>query len=68
MGKIRIGVIGLGIGRHHIQGYRTHPAAEVVAIADLDEVRLGEIGVQYGVDKRLVMEILDAIYQSAEEG
>jgi predicted dehydrogenase len=47
MDKIRIGVIGLGIGRHHIRGYQAHPHAEVVAIADLDEARLAEIGDQY---------------------
>jgi len=54
MDKIRVGVIGLGIGRHHIRGYQTHPAAEVVAIADPDKVRLYEIGNQYGVDKRYI--------------
>ena len=52
MGKIRVGVIGLGMGRHHIAGYQTHPEAEVVAIADLDEARLKEIGDQYGVPNR----------------
>ena len=36
MDKIRVGVIGLGIGRHHIRGFQTHPVAEVVALADLD--------------------------------
>ena len=40
MDMIRVGVIGLGMGRHHIRGYRTHPKAEVVAICDLDEARL----------------------------
>ncbi len=52
MDKVRVGVIGLGIGRHHIRGYQTHPDAEVVAIADLDEARLGEIGAQYSVANR----------------
>ena len=52
MDKIRVGVIGLGIGRHHIRGYQSHPNAEVVAIADLDETRLAEVGDQYGVSKR----------------
>jgi predicted dehydrogenase len=52
MDKIRVGVIGLGIGRHHIRGYQTHPDAAVVAIADLDEARLAEIGDQYGVEER----------------
>jgi predicted dehydrogenase len=58
MAKLRVGVIGLGIGRHHIAGYQSHPDAEVVAIADLDEVRLKEIGDQYAVPKR---------YTTAEE-
>jgi len=52
MGKIRVGVVGLGMGRHHIAGYQSHPEAEVVAIADLDEARLIEIGDQYGVPNR----------------
>ena len=52
MDKIRVGVIGLGIGRHHIRGYQSHPAAEVVAITDLDEPRLAEIGAEYGVQQR----------------
>jgi predicted dehydrogenase len=52
MSKIRVGVIGLGIGRHHIRGYQSHPNAEVVAVSDLDETRLQEIADQYGVPKR----------------
>lgn len=52
MGKIRVGVVGLGIGRHHVAGYQAHPEAEVVGIADLDEARLAEIGDQYGVANR----------------
>lgn len=68
MGKVRVGVIGLGMGRHHIAGYQTHPEAEVVAIADLDEARLKEIGDQYGVpnryttvEKMLAGEALDVV-------
>jgi predicted dehydrogenase len=68
MDKIRVGVIGLGIGRHHIRGYQTHPAVEVVALADLDEARLNEIGAQYGVEKRytsgeqmIEKEVLDVV-------
>ena len=52
MNVIRAGVIGLGIGRHHIRGYQTHPQVEVVAIADLNEARLDEIGAQFDVAKR----------------
>ncbi|MEM7119505.1 MAG: Gfo/Idh/MocA family oxidoreductase [Chloroflexota bacterium] len=49
MTKLRVGVIGLGMGKGHIRGYSTHPQAEVVAIADLDEQRLAEVGDEYGI-------------------
>lgn len=51
-GKLRVGVIGLGMGRNHIAGYQTHPGAEVVAIADIDPIRLKEIGDKYEVPRR----------------
>jgi predicted dehydrogenase len=50
--KLRIGIIGLGIGRHHIRGYQSHPNAEVVAIADLDETRLKVSGDEYKIAGR----------------
>jgi len=37
---IRAAVIGLGIGRHHIQAFQHVPGVEVVAIADTDEKAL----------------------------
>jgi predicted dehydrogenase len=52
MKKLRIGVIGLGMGRHHIAGYQTHPNAEVVAVADVDPARLAEIGDKFGIAGR----------------
>ncbi len=52
MEQLRIGVIGLGMGRHHIAGYQTHPRAEVVAVADPDPARLQEIGDKFNVSKR----------------
>jgi len=51
---LRIGVIGLGIGRSHIDGYHTHPNARVVAIADSDAVRLEQQGEKYGIKGRYV--------------
>jgi len=39
MKKLRVGVIGLGWGKAHVRGYRTHPNAEVVAVADSDRER-----------------------------
>lgn len=58
MDTIKVGVIGLGMGRHHIAGYQSHPAARVVAIADVDEARLAEIGDRFNVPGR---------YTTAEE-
>ncbi len=52
MNKLRIGIIGLGMGRSHLAGYLTHPQADVVAIADPDAARLREIGDKHGIAKR----------------
>ncbi len=58
MSKLRIGVIGLGMGRAHINGYKTHPDAEVVALADVDKSRLEKAGAEFQVQK---------LYANAEE-
>lgn len=50
--RLRVGVVGLGIGRNHIEGWREHPAVDVVAIADADANRLAEIGNRYGIEGR----------------
>ena len=55
---LRVGVIGLGMGRHHVAAFQDHPQAQVVAIADLDPERLAQIGDQHGVGGR---------YRTAEE-
>jgi predicted dehydrogenase len=52
MDKLLVGVIGLGMGRHHITGYQNHSSAQVVAIADTDPARLQEIGDIYNIQKR----------------
>ncbi|MFA6568485.1 MAG: Gfo/Idh/MocA family oxidoreductase [Victivallales bacterium] len=59
MKKLRVGVIGLGMGFGHVNGYRTHADAEVVAVADSDPKRLEEKG-----GKELKV---PALYTSAEE-
>lgn len=56
--KLRVGVIGLGMGRAHIKGWQEHPQVEVVAIADPDAARLALVGDEFGVAGR---------YASAEE-
>ena len=34
MGKLKAGIIGLGVGEQHIHGYNTHPNCEVTALCD----------------------------------
>jgi predicted dehydrogenase len=51
MSKLRCGVIGLGIGRSHIRGYQSHPDAEVVAVADLDEARRSAVMSEFGIEQ-----------------
>ncbi len=51
MSKLRAAVIGLGMGKGHIQGYQSHPDTEVVAIADLDEARLAKCAEDYKIPK-----------------
>ena len=45
--RVRIGVIGLGMGRHHARWYSALPQAELVALCDLDEGLLAEYGALY---------------------
>ena len=50
--QLRVGVIGLGMGRHHVAKYQEHPGCKVVAVADLNETLLKEIADKFGVEKR----------------
>ncbi len=43
MGRMKMGVIGLGMGRGHARGYHSHEQAELVAICDMDEARLRDV-------------------------
>lgn len=52
MSRLRVGVIGLGIGRSHIEGWREHPCVDVVALADADATRLAQVGEQHGIAAR----------------
>lgn len=66
MKKIRIALIGAGnIANTHLDAYRTLPNVEIAAICDIDEARLTTTADKYGI---AVMQILDAIYESAATG
>lgn len=40
MKKLRVGVIGLGVGEKHIHAYESHPDCEVVCLCDFSEEKL----------------------------
>ena len=47
MRKLRVGIIGLGVGEQHILGYLGHPSCEIGALCDLNEKKLNEVGQIY---------------------
>lgn len=49
--KLRIGVIGLGMGAGHVTGYQSHPDAEVVALCDVDRERLDAAAQKFGISE-----------------
>lgn len=66
--KIKVAVVGLGIGKSHLKGYQGHPDAEVVAICDMNPERLAQVAREFGVaktytdvDAMLKAEKLDAL-------
>jgi predicted dehydrogenase len=50
--ELRVGVIGIGMGRGHVKNFQKHPSCRVVAIADVDKQRLKERGDELGVATR----------------
>lgn len=49
---IRIGIVGLGIGSHHLERFKNLPGCCVVAIADSNRERLSAVGTKHGIDQR----------------
>ncbi len=44
---LKVGIIGLGVGEQHIEGYRRHPRCEVVALCDLSQEKMESVGGRY---------------------
>jgi len=68
MSKLRAAVIGLGMGKGHIGGFKSHPDVDVVALADLNETLLKRVGKEFevaslytSVDDMLAKEKLDIV-------
>lgn len=47
-GKLRAGVIGIGIGSNHMRGYASHPKCELLAICDLNVEQAKKAAEKYG--------------------
>lgn len=50
--KLRCAVVGLGIGQMHIDQYQHCPFADLVAICDINPVRLNEVGDKFHIQTR----------------
>ncbi|MBD3184657.1 hypothetical protein GF312_20420 [Candidatus Poribacteria bacterium] len=49
--QLRIGVIGLGIGRWHLESYMAIDEVKVVALCDVDTEKLQSAATRYGISK-----------------
>jgi predicted dehydrogenase len=63
MSKLKVGVIGLGMGSGHVRNFKKHPQVDVVAIADTNPERLELKGTELEVPNRY----LDAMEMIAKE-
>ncbi len=52
MNTYRAGVIGLNLGRSHVQGFDAAEGVEVAAVCDIDEQRLADVADQFDVPGR----------------
>jgi predicted dehydrogenase len=62
MKRLRIAVVGLGFGAEFVPIYLDHPDVESVAICDLDEKRLEEVGDRFNIQTRFrdVQEVIQS--------
>jgi predicted dehydrogenase len=53
MRRLRVAVVGLGVGVQHVEAYAARPDLfEIAALCDLDAGRMAQIGAQYGVTRQ----------------
>src|SRR2546421_12727780 len=50
-GRLRIGVIGAGVGALHLGAYAELPRVEIVALAGLDDDRVRRVAAEYKVPR-----------------
>ena len=52
--KVKVGVVGMGIGSTHLNAYRKLPdSAEIYAVCDLNKERAEHAAKEYGVSQNL---------------
>src|SRR3954463_1160115 len=49
--RLRVGVIGAGVGALHLAGYTNIPEVEVIALAGLDDDRVRRVAAEYKVPR-----------------
>ena len=64
--KVKVGIIGLGIGKWHLDSFKQTKDAEIVALCDANEERLKKNGEEAGITKLYttigsLLKMLDAI-------
>ncbi|MBM3492703.1 MAG: Gfo/Idh/MocA family oxidoreductase [Armatimonadetes bacterium] len=66
--RVRVGIVGVGIGSLHAQGYSKLPNVEIAALCDIDTTRAEAVAARYGVkniysdyEAMLAEEKLDAV-------
>src|SRR5262245_40254125 len=65
MSRLKVGVVGVGVGRIHLRGYQALPQeVEVVAVCDLNETRLNQVADEYKVPLRFTD--YQQLFQSGE--
>ncbi len=53
MSRLKVGVVGVGVGRLHLKGYQAlSDEVEIVALCDKDEARLHEVGDAFDIPLR----------------
>ena len=52
MKQLKLGIIGLGIGRYYLDALRQLREAEAVAICDIDADKLAQCGEDFGISHR----------------
>jgi len=62
---VRVGVIGLGIGRAHLKGYAEHPGCTIAAICDTDENRLAAQAAESQLDASRCFTSVRALLKAA---